>query len=77
MYTQTILCLANSKKTRGTCIAGKEIEGAHLGPWIRPVSDRPTHEILEIKRRYSETGLAEVFDVIEITFCRHVGATPN
>jgi hypothetical protein len=74
MYTKTILCLANSKKIGGSCVAGKEIDGTRFGPWIRPVSNRPTQEISELDRRYSAGGLAEIFDVIEIAFRCYVGA---
>jgi hypothetical protein len=38
------------------------------------VSNRPTHEISELELRYSEGGLAEPFDIIEIALLRHVSA---
>lgn len=33
-----ILCLANSRKLSGRCVAGREIANPRLGPWVRPVS---------------------------------------
>jgi len=37
-----IVCLANSRKDHGKCVAGKEIENFE---WIRPISSRPLGEI--------------------------------
>ena len=31
------ICLANSTKLRGKCVAGKVIEKTKIGQWIRPV----------------------------------------
>jgi putative nucleic acid modification protein with dual OB domain len=71
MYRKTILCLANSWKTGGRCVAGKEFTGAKAGDWIRPVSPRPTHEIAPSERRYQDGTLAEVREIIEIPLQEH------
>ncbi len=62
-FTETIICLANSRKTSGRCIAGKRLTD-YL--WLRPVSSRITHEISEYDRRYSDGNTAQLLDIIEI-----------
>src|SRR3954462_1224732 len=37
-YTKTIICLANSRKYQGRCVAGLEWNGRAPGKWVRPVS---------------------------------------
>ncbi|HET9309580.1 MAG TPA: hypothetical protein VFO46_26420 [Candidatus Sulfotelmatobacter sp.] len=44
-YTKTIVCLANSRKLTGRCVAGKEWDGRAPGPWCRPVSARDRGEL--------------------------------
>ena len=72
-YTKTIVCLANSRKTSGRCIAGRELAAGKIGPWIRPVSARDTREISEDDRRYEDGTGAAVYDVIEIDMLQYVG----
>jgi hypothetical protein len=72
--TKTIVCLANSRKNSGRCFAGKEIYAGGYGPWIRPISARPSAEISEEERRYENGVSAKVLDIIEIPI---IGATPQ
>ena len=62
-----IVCLANSRKRGGRCIAGKELlaDGA-VGEWVRPVSSRPDEEVSERERRYPNGKEPELLDVIDV-----------
>jgi hypothetical protein len=60
---ETIVCLANSRKLSGRCIAGKRTRD---NSWFRPISNRAGHEINEEERRYSDGETAQLLDVIEI-----------
>ena len=64
--TKLIVCLANSRKLSGRCIAGRELVGGGLGGWIRPVSDRPHEEVSEYERNYADGSDPQVLDVIEV-----------
>ena len=67
-YIKTIVCLANSRKNSGRCVAGKEVSLGRVGPWIRPVSGRPTAELSEYDRQYQDGSEPRVLDMIEIPF---------
>ena len=70
-YTETILCLANSRKLSGRCVAGKKVGANKFGEWIRPVSSRPEKELSAFDRHYEGTAQPlepALLDVIEIDF---------
>lgn len=69
-YTKTIVCLANSFKSNGRCIAGKEIVDGNQGGWIRPVSERPTAELSVPEYAYAGWNFPKLLDVVEIPFLR-------
>lgn len=79
-YTLTILCLANSRKLTGRCIAGRIVTDDGFGAWVRPVSERPNREISEEERRFSNGRDPKVLDIICIPFkskCPHDFQTEN
>ncbi len=71
MIVKRILCLANSRKMRGHCVAGREVLDAGPGLWIRPVSTRPSEEVFEGEIRYQDGSNPEVLDIIDIPLIRH------
>lgn len=65
-YVKRIVCLANSRKMSGRCLAGKVALPAGWGQWIRPVSGRASEELSEEERRYADGRDPRVGDVIAI-----------
>ena len=66
-----ILCLANSKKLSGRCVAGREVLDAGPGSWIRPVSVRLSEEVSEDERQYQDGSDPRVLDIIDVPLIRH------
>ena len=65
-YVKRIVCFANSYKTGGSCIAGKEVSGNGRGPWIRPVSPRPSQELSFFEYRYEGNASPKLLDIIDV-----------
>lgn len=70
-YVKTILCLANSDKFGGFCVAGKEWINGRGFHWIRPVSSRPGEEISISEQRFEDGATPRLLDIIEISLRRH------
>jgi hypothetical protein len=66
--TKQLVCLANSRKHGGRCIAGIDMKS---NTWVRPVSSRPGHEISESERKYRNGAEPSVLDVISMQLVRH------
>lgn len=71
-YQKTMVCLANSRKPGGRCVAGKVIENGTYGAWLRPVSARPGAEISLEERQYQDGREPDIFDIIDIPMIAHV-----
>ncbi|GAB2972018.1 dual OB domain-containing protein [Saccharothrix stipae] len=65
-----ILCLANSRKHNGRCVAGVELVNG-FARWIRPVSDRVGHEVSATERQYRGEVEPRVLDVIAVPLIEH------
>lgn len=71
-YVKRIVCLANSFKIGGYCIAGKEIlPNGKIGGWIRPISERPSAEIRPAECQYQGSGSPRLLDIIDIHLLKH------
>jgi hypothetical protein len=66
-YVKRMICLANSYKPRGRCIAGKEVLAENrYGGWIRPVSSRPGEEVSLSECRYRDHVVPNLLDIIDV-----------
>ena len=67
MFTKKIICLANSIKINGRCVAGKEILGHNkFGNWIRPVSARQKGELSVHEISYDQVSCPKLLDIVTI-----------
>ena len=65
--TKRIVCLANSRKLGGCCIAGKELlPGGKPGPWFRPVSNREHEEVSLREIRCLDGAIPQVLEVLDV-----------
>ncbi|MBL7213011.1 MAG: DNA helicase RecQ [Desulfobacteraceae bacterium] len=71
-FTLQLICLANSRKYSGRCVAGKEFSGNRVGEWVRPVSNRETGELSLKETCYRNGDSPALLDVMAVPL-----ATPD
>jgi hypothetical protein len=69
-YSKMIVCLANSRRESGSCIAGREVRGEEFGAWVRPVSPGASQEISEEDLCFEDLQVPKILDIITIQFAR-------
>jgi hypothetical protein len=69
-YEKVIVCLAASRKHAGTCIAGKEVAGHRIGPWVRPVSRKPAGELSNADITLANRQMPRLLDLLRISLLR-------
>jgi len=65
--TQTIVCLANSRKHNDRCVAGKIYDSGQVLEWIRPISSRQGEELSEAERQYQNGVEPQLLDIFEFS----------
>ncbi len=71
---RTIVCLANSRKHSGLCIAGREWDQNAAGPWVRPVSSDPIGALSPQEITLTDGQTPRLLDVITVPF---LGPAPH
>ncbi|WP_395145845.1 dual OB domain-containing protein [Armatimonas sp.] len=66
IVVKQIICLANSRKLNGRCIAGKEIINSKPAGWIRPVGANDHEGVSEEERQYQDGSDPRVLDIINL-----------
>ena len=66
--SKRMVCLANSRKLQGRCIAGRELDNGKPIGWIRPIGDRTHEEVTEYERQYEDGSDPRVLDVIDVFY---------
>ena len=61
-----IVCLANSRKLSGRCIAGREWNDGQVGQWVRPGSARENQGLSKDERQYKDGSDPRVLDIIDL-----------
>ena len=62
-----IVCLANSRMPRGSCIAGKVLESdGRPGSWVRPVGGRENEGVAARESRYADGGAPSLLDIMDV-----------
>lgn len=71
MVSKTIVCLANSFRPGGSCVAGMEIANGQFVSWVRPISNRQNQAISDHEKTYDDGTSLAMLDLVEIHFDAH------
>ena len=63
MPLRDVVCLANSRKLRGTCVAGLATDGTG---WVRPIGRSATQELAWDERQLDDASEPQPFDVVRM-----------
>ncbi len=74
--TARMLCLANSDKHNGRCIAGIRLDQKH-GQWLRPVGMSNEGELYPAQYRLPDLSDPEPWDILEIPLYETVSRKPH
>lgn len=69
-----IICLANSKKYKGRCLAGKLYTHGRIGGWIRPISNRTDDSLNELERQVGKDSEPQLLDILEFGIKKSVAS---
>ena len=67
-YRKTILCLANSWRPHGSCVAAKVFDKGKAGAWLRPVNSANENAISKADLQYEDGAFADVLDIVSVPF---------
>ena len=73
MHTATFVCLANSRKHNGRCLAGKALFNGTYSKWIRPVTEHPSEELQWPEHCLQSGEDASILDLLEIELLQPKG----
>lgn len=71
-YTKEIVCLANSRRPGGHCVAGKEAKNGRFGEWIRPVASEDSDGLTDSDICCDDKRLPRVLDILRIWMKKHI-----
>lgn len=71
--TTRFVCLANSRRPGGRCVAGVQLQGRMVGPWFRPVSATEHSGVSAADRQYDGGSEPRLLDIVELEI---LGARP-
>ena len=73
MHTATFVCLANSRKHNGRCLAGKALFNGTYSKWIRPVTEHPSEELQSHEHCLQSGEDSSILDLLEIQLLQQKG----